>query len=62
MRDSDAARQRHALVRYRDEIVEVIAGASAVVTTVPDRFVFGFGMDVRGAFRNLPGIYAMKGC
>ena len=37
VRDSDAARRRHALVRYRDEIVEVIAGASAVVTTVPDR-------------------------
>jgi hypoxanthine phosphoribosyltransferase len=28
--------------------------------TVPDRFVFGFGMDVDGAWRNLPAIYAMK--
>ncbi len=28
--------------------------------TVPDRFVFGYGMDVRGAWRNLPAIYAMK--
>ena len=36
--------------------------ADFVALTVPDRFVFGFGMDVRGAFRNLPGIYAMKGC
>jgi hypoxanthine phosphoribosyltransferase len=27
---------------------------------VPDRFVFGFGMDVCGAWRNLPGIYARK--
>ena len=27
---------------------------------VPDRFVFGFGMDVDGAWRNLPAIYAMK--
>lgn len=25
---------------------------------VPDRFVFGFGMDIRGAWRNLPAIYA----
>lgn len=27
---------------------------------VPDRYVFGFGMDVRGAWRNLPAVYAMK--
>jgi len=26
---------------------------------VPDRYVFGFGMDVRGAWRNLPEIYAL---
>jgi hypoxanthine phosphoribosyltransferase len=28
--------------------------------TVPDRYVFGFGMDVRGAWRNLPEIYALR--
>lgn len=28
--------------------------------TVPDRFVFGYGMDVDGAWRNLPAIYAMR--
>jgi hypoxanthine phosphoribosyltransferase len=28
--------------------------------TVPDRYVFGFGMDVRGAWRNLPAIYAVR--
>jgi hypoxanthine phosphoribosyltransferase len=27
--------------------------------TVPDRYVFGFGMDVHGAWRNLPAIYAL---
>lgn len=27
---------------------------------VPDRFVFGCGMDARGYWRNLPEIYAMK--
>jgi len=26
-----------------------------------DRFVFGFGMDYRGYWRNAPGIYAVKG-
>ena len=34
--------------------------ADFVALTVPDRFVFGYGMDVRGQFRNLPAIYAMK--
>lgn len=34
--------------------------ADFVALTVPDRFVFGFGMDVRGAWRNLPAIYALK--
>ncbi len=34
--------------------------ADFVALTVPDRFVFGYGMDVRGAWRNLPAIYAMK--
>lgn len=33
--------------------------ADYVGVAVPDRFVFGFGMDVDGAFRNLPAIYAM---
>ncbi len=34
--------------------------ADFVALTVPDRFVFGYGMDVRGKWRNLPAIYAMK--
>jgi hypoxanthine phosphoribosyltransferase len=28
---------------------------------LPDRYVFGFGMDVEEAWRNLPAIYALKG-
>lgn len=28
--------------------------------TVPDRYVFGFGMDAGGYWRNLPAIYMMK--
>jgi hypoxanthine phosphoribosyltransferase len=27
---------------------------------VPDRYVFGCGMDFKGYWRNLPGIYALK--
>jgi len=29
--------------------------------TVPNRYVFGFGMDYQGYWRNAPGIYAVKG-
>ena len=28
--------------------------------TVPDRYVFGFGMDYKGYWRNAPGIYAVS--
>ena len=34
--------------------------ADFVALSVPDRFLFGYGMDVRGMWRNLPAIYAMK--
>lgn len=34
--------------------------ADFVAVSVPDRFVFGFGMDVHGAWRHLPAIYALN--
>jgi hypoxanthine phosphoribosyltransferase len=34
--------------------------ADFVGLELPDRFVFGFGMDVHGAWRNLPAIYAVR--
>ncbi|MFN3543775.1 MAG: hypoxanthine-guanine phosphoribosyltransferase [Thiobacillus sp.] len=34
--------------------------ADFVGLSVPDRFVFGCGMDVYGLWRNLPAIYAMR--
>lgn len=34
--------------------------ADFVGVEVPNRFVFGFGMDAHGAWRNLPAIYAVK--
>lgn len=34
--------------------------ADFVGLTLPDRYVFGMGMDAYGLWRNLPGIYAMK--
>ena len=34
--------------------------ADFVGISLPDRYVFGMGMDVYGLWRNLPGIYALK--
>ena len=36
-------------------------GADFVGLRIPDRFVFGCGMDAQGYWRNLPEIRAMKG-
>jgi hypoxanthine phosphoribosyltransferase len=35
--------------------------ADFVGLRLPDRYVFGCGMDVNGAWRNLPAIYAVQG-
>ncbi|MCK9283772.1 MAG: hypoxanthine-guanine phosphoribosyltransferase [Rhodocyclaceae bacterium] len=35
--------------------------ADFVGLQLPNRYVFGFGMDVKGAWRNLPAVYAVKG-
>ena len=34
--------------------------ADFVGVELPDRFVFGYGMDIEGAWRNLPTIYAIR--
>jgi hypoxanthine phosphoribosyltransferase len=34
--------------------------ADFVGVRLPNRYVFGFGMDVEGAWRNLPEVYAMR--
>jgi len=34
--------------------------ADFIGVKLPNRYVFGFGMDVKGAWRNLPAIYALK--
>lgn len=35
--------------------------ADFVGFTLPNKYVFGCGLDVRGAWRNLPAIYALRG-
>ncbi len=40
---------------------KVSQSAEFVGLTVPDRYVFGYGMDYKGYLRNRAGIYAVKG-
>ena len=46
-------------VKRHDRAVAEVS-ADYVGVEVPDRYVFGFGMDVHEHLRNLPAIYAMK--
>ncbi len=46
-------------VKVHDRVIDGIA-ADYVGLEVPDRYVFGFGMDYHEQGRNLPGIYALK--
>jgi hypoxanthine phosphoribosyltransferase len=34
--------------------------ADFIGTSLPNRYVFGFGLDVRGLWRNLPAVYALR--
>jgi len=43
----------------KERSVPPVIEADYVGVTVPDLFVFGFGMDAAGAWRNLPAIYAL---
>jgi hypoxanthine phosphoribosyltransferase len=59
--DQGAADVRVAVlaVKIHDRRVEGI-DADYVGVEVPDRYVFGYGMDYREQGRNLPAIYALK--
>jgi hypoxanthine phosphoribosyltransferase len=46
-------------VKVRHGPPKVMADFSGI--RVPDRFVFGFGMDVAGLWRNLPSVRALAG-
>jgi hypoxanthine phosphoribosyltransferase len=50
-----------AVLTDKDRGVPKPIRADFVGLEIPDRFVFGCGMDAHGAWRNLPAIYAMKG-
>ncbi|MDR3323412.1 MAG: hypoxanthine-guanine phosphoribosyltransferase [Zoogloeaceae bacterium] len=58
VRQMGAARVLTAVFAEKDTGREKPVRADFVGLTVPNRFVFGFGMDICGAWRNLPAIYA----
>ena len=47
--------------KYHDRRQPAELKADFVGLDVPDRYVFGYGMDYKGYLRNAPGIYAVKG-
>lgn len=49
-----------AVFAEKDNGLEKPITADFVGLTLPNRFVFGYGMDIHGAWRNLPAIYAAK--
>ena len=53
---SQVAAARHKLNRTQSAPIS----ADFVGLRIPDRFVFGCGMDAKGFWRNLPEIRAMK--
>lgn len=44
------------VVKHRPRAVDI--SADFIGLEVPDRYVFGYGMDYKGYLRNAPGIYA----
>jgi hypoxanthine phosphoribosyltransferase len=55
-----ASRVYYAVLTEKDIGRAKPARADFVGLRLPDRYVFGCGMDVGGVWRNLPEIYALK--
>lgn len=55
-----AAEVRAAVLSEKDTGRPKPIRADYVGLSLPDRFVFGCGMDIHGAWRNLPEIYAVR--
>lgn len=57
--EQGAAEVLIAAFAVKERGVPALVHADFSGVSVPDRFVFGFGMDVAGAWRNLPSIRAL---
>jgi hypoxanthine phosphoribosyltransferase len=60
LKEMGAARIYAAVFADKDLGREKPVKAQFVGVTVPNRYVFGFGMDAYGLWRNLPAIYALR--
>ena len=58
-REDGAASVRGAVLVEKDRERACAYRADYVGVRVPDRYVFGYGLDYRGYFRNAAGIYAV---
>ncbi len=56
-----AASVKSAVLVEKDHQRGVSISVDYIGLTVPDRYVFGYGMDYKGYLRNANGIYAVKG-
>lgn len=61
LREQGAAEVLSAVFAEKDLGREKPIAADFVGVRLPNRYVFGYGMDVKGAWRNLPAVYAVKG-
>ncbi|HJV24888.1 MAG TPA: hypoxanthine-guanine phosphoribosyltransferase [Aromatoleum sp.] len=63
LKNEGAADVRSAVLTHKIHDRKAYPGMRADFTglDVPDRFLFGCGMDYKGYWRNAPGIYAVKG-
>lgn len=61
--ENGAASVRSAVLVEKQHDRKAVASLKAdyAALSVPDRYVFGYGMDYRGYWRNAPGIYAVRG-
>ena len=60
-RDDGAAAVHKAVLVMKERQRQHDISVEFVGLTVPDRYVFGYGMDYKGYLRNAPGIYAETG-
>lgn len=58
-RQQSAASVRAAVLVQKQHDRGVRPPVDYIGLTVPDRYVFGYGMDYKGYWRNAPGIYAV---
>lgn len=58
----DSGARRVLIAVFADKDLGKIKPVTAdfIGTALPNRYVFGFGLDVRGLWRNLPAVYALR--